>query len=163
MKKACFLSFPLSAQRRLRSAWASSEVWSDRADAQADLSLRWAHSHLSNGFVMRRFMLYLCFCPVWYHGPRDVDCDWTGSWPLSFHIFLISLTFEGLCYSFSIILILVKMHIVLWLQYLSSSPCLGRYFRLLIRIVSFPRLLNIGTSHNLITPNIIPSKESKHS
>ena len=34
MKKSCVLSYPLSAQRRL---------WSDWADAQADLSLRWAH------------------------------------------------------------------------------------------------------------------------
>ena len=37
MKKAWVLSYPLSAQRRL---------WSDWADAQADLSLRWAHTHL---------------------------------------------------------------------------------------------------------------------
>ena len=36
MKKAWVLSYPLSAQRRL---------WSDWADAQADLSLRLAHSH----------------------------------------------------------------------------------------------------------------------
>ena len=35
MKKAWVLSYPLSAQRRLRSDW---------ADAQADLSLRWAHT-----------------------------------------------------------------------------------------------------------------------
>ena len=34
MKKAWVLNYPLSAQRRL---------WSDWADAQADLSLRWAH------------------------------------------------------------------------------------------------------------------------
>ena len=34
MKKAWVLSYPLSAQRRL---------WSDLVDAQADLSLRWAH------------------------------------------------------------------------------------------------------------------------
>ena len=34
MKKAWVLSYPLSAQRRL---------WSDWADAQADLRLRWAH------------------------------------------------------------------------------------------------------------------------
>ena len=33
-KKAMILSYPLSVQRRL---------WSDWADAQADLSLRWAH------------------------------------------------------------------------------------------------------------------------
>ena len=36
MKKAWVLSYPLSTHQRL---------WSDRADAQADLSLRWAHSH----------------------------------------------------------------------------------------------------------------------
>ena len=36
MKKAWVLSYPLSAQRRL---------WSDWVDAQADLSLRWAHCH----------------------------------------------------------------------------------------------------------------------
>ena len=44
MKKAWVLSYPLSAQRKL---------WSDWADAQADLSLHWAHSHFV-GFVMRR-------------------------------------------------------------------------------------------------------------
>ena len=43
MKKAWVLSYPLSAQRRL---------WSDWADAQADLSLRWVHSHFV-GLVMR--------------------------------------------------------------------------------------------------------------
>ena len=37
MKKAWVLSYPLSAQRRL---------WSDWADAQADLRLRWAHKPL---------------------------------------------------------------------------------------------------------------------
>ena len=47
MKKAWVLSYPLSAQRRL---------WSDWADAQADLSLRWAHSHIV-GFVTRRLLL----------------------------------------------------------------------------------------------------------
>ena len=43
MKKAWVLSYPLSAQQRLRSDW---------ADAQADLSLRWAHSQFV-GFVVR--------------------------------------------------------------------------------------------------------------
>ena len=42
MKKAWVLSYPLSAQQRL---------WSDWADAQADLSLHWAHTHFV-GFVM---------------------------------------------------------------------------------------------------------------
>ena len=43
MKKVWVLRFPFSTQRRL---------WSDWADAQADLSLRWVHSHFV-GFVMR--------------------------------------------------------------------------------------------------------------
>ena len=44
MKKAWVLSYPLSTQRRL---------WSDWADAQADPSLRWEHSHFV-GFVISR-------------------------------------------------------------------------------------------------------------
>ena len=44
MKKAWILSYPLSAQRRL---------WSNWADAQADLSLHWEHSYFV-GFVMLR-------------------------------------------------------------------------------------------------------------
>ena len=44
MKEGWILSYPLNAQRRLRSDWVY---------AQADLSLRWAHSHFV-GFVMRR-------------------------------------------------------------------------------------------------------------
>ena len=57
-KKAWVLSYPLSAQRRLWSDLADaqadlhSEDWSDWADAQADLSIRWAHSHFVD-FVMR--------------------------------------------------------------------------------------------------------------
>ena len=46
MKKPWGLSYPLSAQRRL---W--STLWSDWANAQADLSLCWAHTHFV-GFVM---------------------------------------------------------------------------------------------------------------
>ena len=42
VKKPWVLSYPLSAQRRL---------WSDWADAQADLNLRWAHTHFV-GFVI---------------------------------------------------------------------------------------------------------------
>ena len=48
MKKAWVFSYQLSAQRRL---------WSDWADAQAGLSLRWAHSNFV-GFVMRRLKLF---------------------------------------------------------------------------------------------------------
>ena len=46
MKKSWVLSYPLSAQRRLWLVW---------ADAQAALSLRWAHSHFV-GFVMSRLI-----------------------------------------------------------------------------------------------------------
>ena len=46
MKKAWVLIYPLSAWRRL---------WSDWTDAQADLSLRWAHTHFVC-FVTRRFI-----------------------------------------------------------------------------------------------------------
>ena len=49
MKKAWVLSYPLRARRRL---------WSDWADAQADLSLRWVHSHFV-GFVMSRLILFI--------------------------------------------------------------------------------------------------------
>ena len=51
MMKAWTLSYPLSAQRRL---------WSDWADAQTDLSLRWVHSHFV-GFVMSRLIWYFQF------------------------------------------------------------------------------------------------------
>ena len=46
MKKAWVLSYPLSAQQRL---------WSDRSDAQADLSLRWTHTDFVV-FVMLRLI-----------------------------------------------------------------------------------------------------------
>ena len=49
MKKPWVLSCPLNAQRRL---------WSDWADAQADLSLCWAHSHFV-AFVVSRLMYCL--------------------------------------------------------------------------------------------------------
>ena len=53
MRTAWVLSYPLSAQRRL---------WWDWANAQTDLSLRWAHSHIV-GFVMRRLIYGL----IWIH------------------------------------------------------------------------------------------------
>ena len=49
MKKDWVLSYPLSTQWRL---------WSDWVDAQADLSLRWAHTHFV-GFVMSRLKYFL--------------------------------------------------------------------------------------------------------
>ena len=52
MKKAWVLSYPLSAQPRF---------WSDWADAQVDLSLRWAHSHFV-GFVMSQLKFFMSLC-----------------------------------------------------------------------------------------------------
>ena len=62
LKQNWVLSYPLSAQRRL---------WSDWADAQADLSLRWAQSHFV-GFVMRRLKMllprvYMCSIYTFHH------------------------------------------------------------------------------------------------
>ena len=48
MKKAWVLSYSLSAQRR---------IWSDWADAQADLNLHWAHRHFV-AFAMRWLTSY---------------------------------------------------------------------------------------------------------
>ena len=59
IKKPWVLNYPLSAQRRLSSVW---------ADAEADLSLRWAHTHFV-GFVMAqmfafkdRIIAFYCHC-----------------------------------------------------------------------------------------------------
>ena len=52
----------LSAWRNLGSLathWAHSELWSDWADAQADESLRWAHTHFV-GFDMSWLMRCSC-------------------------------------------------------------------------------------------------------
>ena len=67
MKKHWILSYPLIAQRRL---------WSDWADAQADLSLRWAHSHFV-GFVMLR--LKICLSEVMVLAEADSDI-WAATW-----------------------------------------------------------------------------------
>ena len=56
MKKAWTLSYPLSAQGRL---------WSDWGNAQADLSLCWAHSHIV-GFVTRQLI-----CMILLHAVRN--------------------------------------------------------------------------------------------
>ena len=71
MKKPWALSYLLSAQRRL---------WLDRADAQADLSLRWAHSHFV-GCVVSWLILILCFYsynPERLHG--DTGVGGGGGW-----------------------------------------------------------------------------------
>ena len=56
MKKVWVLNYPLSAQRGL---------WSDWVDAQADLSLRWVHSHFV-GFVMSRLKYKTISLPTTY-------------------------------------------------------------------------------------------------
>ena len=63
MKKAWVLSYPLSAQRRL---------WSDWADAQADLSLHWAHSHFV-GFV-EYSSCFTIICPPPFRRKAEGHC-----------------------------------------------------------------------------------------
>ena len=67
MKEAWVLSYPLSAQWRL---------WSDWADAQADLSLRWVHSHFVGLAYHGSFMfqiasaksqVFFFFYKHWHH------------------------------------------------------------------------------------------------
>ena len=71
MKKPWILSYPLSAQRRLSSDW---------ADAQADLSLRWAHTHFI-GFVMS-WLISFFFPPdkllwlLWQQNRRFGSCEY---------------------------------------------------------------------------------------
>ena len=63
------LTASLSAWRMLGSLathWAHSKDWSDWADAQADLSLRWVHSHFV-GFVMRQLK-----CSAASHHPGEI-------------------------------------------------------------------------------------------
>ena len=92
MKKSWVLSYPLSEQRRL---------WSDWADAQADLSLRWAHTYFI-GFVMSR--LIYCFEAItvsvttvhciyrWYKVKHIVGPPWLPSQIVYFrNIFTIKL------------------------------------------------------------------------
>ena len=77
MKKAWVLSYPLNAQRRL---------WSDWADAQADLSLRWAHSHFA-GFIMSR-LIYRLF----ENSFQEYGCEtWSQNKTFSAILFLLLL------------------------------------------------------------------------
>ena len=80
MKKAWVLSYPLSAQRRL---------WSDWADAQADLSLRWAQISLGIRPVWSESSL-----SVWRklgslatHWAPSEDSDQTGRMPRLIWVF----------------------------------------------------------------------------
>ena len=60
---------------------ADSEDWSDWAEAQADLSLRWAHSHIV-GFVMRRLKFTYTLLPVQECNFRTIktDMNLSGFW-----------------------------------------------------------------------------------
>ena len=72
MKKAWVLSYPLSAQQRL---------WSEWADAQTDLSLRWAHSHFVC-FVMRRLIYVRFKVSLYSHiewSNRRTPHSWNGA------------------------------------------------------------------------------------
>ena len=58
----------LSAWRNLGSLatqWVDSEDWSDWTDAQADLSLRWAHTHFVDFVMSRLFCLKKSHCGHW--------------------------------------------------------------------------------------------------
>ena len=79
-KKAWVLSYPLHAQRRL---------WSDWADAQADLSLRWAHTHFV-GFVMSRLIWFCscCYCQVVFHQLFTWESDYFITTHLCLFIYL---------------------------------------------------------------------------
>ena len=72
VKKSWVLSYPLSAQWRL---------WSDWADAQADLRRK----HMPNCWCCRvaaHLMLPLVFLFLWH----EVEFDCIGSWSLHFHL-----------------------------------------------------------------------------
>ena len=75
MKKAWALNYILSSQQSL---------WSDWADAQADLSLRWAHSHLlvlsyggsSTIFFLLKFDFYIHLAWIKGHSIWKMNCIW---------------------------------------------------------------------------------------
>ena len=69
-KKAWVLSYPLSAQRRL---------WSDWADAQAYLSLRWAHSHFVGLSCRGSYTLTFCVLGLFIHY-SIIIISLMGSW-----------------------------------------------------------------------------------
>ena len=88
MKKPWVLSYPMSAQRRL---------WSDWADAQADLSVRWAHTR----FVVFVMSLLIYFPPLFKLSLMQNSlyiCIWTL---YSFTYHHISVCFFNLIFPFS--------------------------------------------------------------
>ena len=73
----------MCVQRRLRSGWAS-EDWSDWADSQADLSLRWAHSFCWFCHGAAHFMSVIkAIKSIIYHVQR------TKQYPKSTHCMLL--------------------------------------------------------------------------
>ena len=56
----------------LATHWVHSKDWSDWADAQADLSLRWAHSHFV-GFIMR-WLKYTFWVSAQFTLQLSIDC-----------------------------------------------------------------------------------------
>ena len=104
MKKPWVLSYPLSAPRRL---------WSDRADAQADLSLRWAHTQFVD-FVMSWLITDSSLYEFINHGKGIMG-------------------FSGVCLSFS--------RRKLYLHFLGIPLfCLNSRFKLIVYWLSFEHL-----------------------
>ena len=95
------LSYPLSAQRRL---------WSDWADAQADLSLRWADTHFVD-FVMSQLMLVPVSLGllswIWWKLPKH-DVTW-GVFELLF-LFLKSMSVFSTSGSVAIFYLPIKLY-----------------------------------------------------
>ena len=78
VKKAWVLSYPLSAQRK---------HWSDWVDAQADLSLRWPHTHFI-GFVMRWLKCVLSVFRIprkWFCAACEDEKVRFSLWPFFLH------------------------------------------------------------------------------
>ena len=82
----------LSAWRKLWSLNAQRRLWSDWADAKADLSLRWAHTHFV-GFVMSRLIseltdlsnLVLDFNHYYWKKNQDISAILKMSWNIKNH------------------------------------------------------------------------------
>ena len=99
----------LCAQRRLRSVWSESSLsawrklgslaqrrlWSDWEDTQADLSLRWAHTHFV-GFVMSRLKCYMAHGFLWMRVLRRL----LGGADLHKFLFFCLFGFFFFCFSF---------------------------------------------------------------
>ena len=106
MKKAWVLSYPMSALRRL---------WSDWADAQADLNLHWAHSHFV-GFVVRWLIWRITNCMT-----LRSHFSWHGSIVCFFFSWVPKLTLQE---AISVFIIWERSRSSLspWQPYLSSLP-----------------------------------------